>query len=507
MPLRTLESSVPLALNVGGTIPLETSKGGISGWPWWLMTFVLAIAVWHRLDFPDDLDAETPQVHRPTFNRVPPPALRLAEPGDTIDRIAIYLSGLSTVLSLYGLCRTVNRRRVWWAAAAISIAAFWRAANPGPTFDGWYGLGWYAVFNSRTPGVLRAGLIIAAMTLAAIVFRGLAPTQWARTKAADLGQTERSAGLFGTALLFLLLSQFEYPFLEPVGYWPRWAFVIALVAYASALARVLRSFRDTWRTRLQARAWVVASVLAWLGLTAVGIFLTWFHRPLDRLREVVPGKIFISAMPTGRGLEIAQARHHFKTIINLFPENGPLRSPRLPQELSFVAKHGVRYIESPGDVESSDEFMKLTLRIAQDPKCWPILVHCHGCMDRTPAWVGIYRFVVEGRSLREVFQFIEGHRGYRPKASVTLLYNRVLPWLAPRHYEADPTAALLRRCAAGLSDRPLVGAGKERSGVNKNLSGCVRTESPSVSSHPLTELDTAALNARVPSDPPASTLP
>jgi hypothetical protein len=94
----------------------------------------------------------------------------------------------------------------------------------------------------------------------------------------------------------------------------------------------------------------------------------------------------------------------------------------------------------------------MTLRIAQDPNAWPVLIHCHGCMDRSPAWMGIYRFVVQGRPLKEILCEIEGHRGYRPKSSVTLLYNRVLPPRAPDRYAADPTAQLLRRCAAGTAD-------------------------------------------------------
>ncbi len=38
----------------------------------------------------------------------------------------------------------------------------------------------------------------------------------------------------------------------------------------------------------------------WLALVAAGIWLTWYHRPLARLRAVVPGTIYISAMPTAR---------------------------------------------------------------------------------------------------------------------------------------------------------------------------------------------------------------
>src|SRR5262249_50605813 len=200
----------------------------------------------------------------------------------------------------------------------------------------------------------------------------------------------------------------------------------------------------------------VVGLAGWAGLVGGGLGLVWYHRPLERLRAVVPGKIFISAMPTVRGLEIAQRRHRFKTIINLFPEETSQRSPRLPDELRFVAAHDLRYVASPSDPLRSDEFLDWTLALAQDPSAWPILVHCHGCMDRTPAWMGIYRFVVQGRPLDEILKEIERHRGYRPKASVTLLYNRVLRPRARERYEADPTAALLRRCAGGTID-PMVG--------------------------------------------------
>jgi protein tyrosine phosphatase (PTP) superfamily phosphohydrolase (DUF442 family) len=159
-------------------------------------------------------------------------------------------------------------------------------------------------------------------------------------------------------------------------------------------------------------------------------------------------------MPTYRGLAVAQSRHHFKTIINLFPEETPQRSPLLPDELAFARAHGIRYVGSPSDEGVSNAFLDETLRLAQDPAAWPILVHCHGCMDRSPAWMGIYRFVVQGRPLDEILREIEWHRGYRPKASVTLLYNRVLPPRAAERFAKDPTAALLMRCANGERDVP-----------------------------------------------------
>jgi len=96
------------------------------------------------------------------------------------------------------------------------------------------------------------------------------------------------------------------------------------------------------------------------------------------------------------------------------------------------------------------------LALAQDPSAWPILVHCHASMDRSPAWMGLYRFVVQGWPLADALREIERHRGLRPKASVTLLYNRVLPQLAPERSALDPTVPVLRECAAGTAD-PVAG--------------------------------------------------
>ena len=81
----------------------ERSRWGILRfWPWLGLVLAFLMAVWHDIDFPEDVDPEFPAVVRPTFNRRPPPAYRLAEPGDTLDRIAIYTSALGVVISLVG---------------------------------------------------------------------------------------------------------------------------------------------------------------------------------------------------------------------------------------------------------------------------------------------------------------------------------------------------------------------------------------------------------------------
>lgn len=420
--------------------------------PWLILALVFGIAVWHALDFPSDLDGEFPKVTRPTFSLMPPPAYRLAEPGDTLDRVAIYLSAAAVVLSIGGLWVTRAQRGLWGSSLALGAIALWHASTPGPTFDGWHGLGWRVILDPSAPVALRGSLAVAwsALWLAVLV-----PLLRARSEWSSLAATGRAAGinaLLAAGVVFVVLRQFEIPGVEPVGYWPRWSLILGLLAFDLALLKAAAAIPDPRRTRRRTAVALGVSTLGWFALVVGGIALTWYHRPLSRLRTVEPGKIYISAMPTRRGLEVAQQRLHFKTIINLFPEDTPLRSPRLPDELQFAKEHGIHYLGSPSDELASDRFLDETLALARDPKAWPILVHCHGCMDRTPAWMGIYRFVVQGKPLDEILQEIEQHRGSRPKASVTLLYNRVLQPRAPEHYAQDPTAQRLQENAKGTVD-------------------------------------------------------
>src|SRR5207249_334544 len=118
------------------------------GWPWGVLALVASVAVWHAVAFPDDVDEEFPRVVRPTFSRRPPAAYRLAEPGDTIDRVALYAAAAGVVLAATGLvrARTTGRRGgLWVSALGLTLGAMWQAATPGPACDGWHGLGWRAL--------------------------------------------------------------------------------------------------------------------------------------------------------------------------------------------------------------------------------------------------------------------------------------------------------------------------------------------------------------------------
>src|SRR3954468_18381030 len=123
-------------------------------WPWAILALLAGLAAWYVLDFEEDVDPEFPAVARPTFGRFPSPASRRAEPGDTLDRVGIYLAAggmiVASVAAL-GAWRRGDPARPWAGAFAGSLAAFWESANPGPTFDGWHGLGWRAAAVASSP--------------------------------------------------------------------------------------------------------------------------------------------------------------------------------------------------------------------------------------------------------------------------------------------------------------------------------------------------------------------
>ena len=209
--------------------------------PWLILALAVLPAVWHVLDFPEDRDDEYPAVQRPTFSRLPPPAYRLAEPGDTIDRVAIYTSSLAIVLSVTGWVASRKRPGLWPSALGVAVAAFWYGANPGPTFDGWHGLGWRALVQPETPPLLRAALATAALALAGIIARPFI-ARWPHWgELWNQARQRRAALLLVVALILALVRQVEIPGVAPAGYWPRWALVWSLIALNLALVRLLPS--------------------------------------------------------------------------------------------------------------------------------------------------------------------------------------------------------------------------------------------------------------------------
>src|SRR5262249_215866 len=156
----------------------------------------------------------------------------------TIDRVAIYISAAAFVIATlgWGVSRTSGKGNgLWIAAILLSTTAAWHAASPGPTFDGWHGLGWRTIFDSTAPWLVRtsvaaaAGLIVAGVALSVLAQRAELAGAWRSCRA------QRALPLFLVAIVLVMLRQIEFPGAEPQGYWPRWCFVWGLLAFTLGL--------------------------------------------------------------------------------------------------------------------------------------------------------------------------------------------------------------------------------------------------------------------------------
>lgn len=419
-----------------------------------LTVLVLSVAIWHVLDYSNEFDPEYPGLQRDHFSDYAPFAYRIAEPGDTLDLIALYLSaiGFGLILAhrfaLASMSKPASKTPDVLIAGLLAMG-FWTGSAPEPPADGWHGLSYQAIGRAGTPALVRCLLSLFAM---AIVLAVLAPIM----KKGRLLYRETTPIWRALALISVVCAVWRIaglPDPEPWGYWPRWAMIVSLVIADVALANRLVTtgqLADLPRKSKAMRAFAVG--LSVFAIVQGGFYVHWLHWPIPRLKVVVPGRIYASAMPPPSGLALAYSRHRFKTIINLFNEDTPQRHRDYLAEVDFAAKHGIRYVRADASSQGVD-FVRKTLEIARDPDNWPVLVHCHGNMDRTPAWVGIYRFIDLGWSMRDVLAAIERHRGYRPKGGVTVLYDEVLPVLAPDLWEQDPQACQLAEYAREYEKR------------------------------------------------------
>ena len=411
------------------------------------------VAIWHALDFSHDFDPEYPGLNRDHYSSYAPFAYRLAEPGDTLDLVVLYMSaagiGLSAILFMRRDLQHIDSAEVSIRTTIIGfcLAGLWIGSAPDPTPDGWHGLAWQAITRVSTPLATRGALgILAILILTLIIYpisrhsrvlyRKASPGWRALSVLAGLGLCCRIAG---------------WPDPEPWGYWPRWAMIVtqsiilsALITRISELPQLSESNHRKISRRM---AFSTAGLI--LILIQAGFYIHWLHWPIPRFKVVIPGQLYVSAMPPPTGLALANERHHFKTIINLFNEDTPQRHPNFPKEVAYAESHGIRYIRAQGKTYGS-VYVQSTLDEVRKPENWPVLVHCHGNMDRTPAWLGMYRFIDQGWKLADILAAIERHRGYRPKGGTTILYNDVLPALAPDRWASDPVAKRLVANANGI---------------------------------------------------------
>ena len=231
----------------------------------------------------------------------------------------------------------------------VALAAFWYAANPGPTFDGWHGLGWRTRRSTPPrPPAQRVALAVGGLALAALVVWRASGRRRGPGRSSGASAKERGvAGLLVVAAVAdALARQVDVPGVEPVGYWPRWAFVWALVAFAlgpvaAPAAEAGTAGGSAWSSLARRRR------SAGSGWSSAGIGLTWYHRPLDRLRDGRAGQDLHQrdadgARPGGRpGAAPLQDDHQPLPRGHAVPQPPPARRAAVRRE------HGIRYHRQP----------------------------------------------------------------------------------------------------------------------------------------------------------------
>jgi hypothetical protein len=130
-----------------------------------------------------------------------------------------------------------------------------------------------------------------------------------------------------------------------------------------------------------------------------------------RFRIVTPGKLYRSGQFTAGGLRKIIREHGIRTVINLQEEN---TDPYMPEEwlarphvlesdlcrdlgLNYYALFGGEFAGADKTAagkrpEAIDQF----LMILDDPKNYPVLIHCKAGLHRTGRFAAIYRMEYEG---------------------------------------------------------------------------------------------------------------
>ena len=146
-----------------------------------------------------------------------------------------------------------------------------------------------------------------------------------------------------------------------------------------------------------------------LAVLAVGLTVPggWYFGSLPRLfAEVKPGVLYRSGQ--GRPFQFRNAirQNGIKTVICLREVKPGTDTTWLDEETRAVRENGVEFIHwplssnAPPDRRYWVDFLKMT----QDPKRTPLLVHCAQGKHRTGFFVGLYRRVVEGWPLGKTLE-------------------------------------------------------------------------------------------------------
>ncbi len=184
--------------------------------------------------------------------------------------------------------------------------------------------------------------------------------------------------------------------------------------------------RNWWR-------WVLGVLAALLAFGVPTAYYRSQYTNLKRFREVSAGKLYRSGQFTASGFRTIIETHHIRTVINLQEEN---EDPFMPEEwlakphiresdickqygLNYYALFGSETV--PQDDAAAGQRPKVIdhyLKILDDPKNYPILLHCRAGLHRTGCLTAIYRMEFEKRTPAQAIEELRAN-GFGTFASTT----------------------------------------------------------------------------------------
>lgn len=165
--------------------------------------------------------------------------------------------------------------------------------------------------------------------------------------------------------------------------------------------------------------WILGVLVA---LVALGLPLAYYRTVYEnyrRFREVEPNKFYRSGQLTALGFSQMVKQYNIKTVINLQEENNdpymPVvwSGPSKTQESELCRANGIQYYALVGSELVTDAeliagkrpvVIDHFLKILDDPKSYPILLHCKAGLHRTGLLTAIYRMEFQNRSKMDAMQ-------------------------------------------------------------------------------------------------------
>jgi len=155
--------------------------------------------------------------------------------------------------------------------------------------------------------------------------------------------------------------------------------------------------------------WTLGILLALFVTVAPFVYYRISYTYQKRLRVVTPGRFYRSGCMTAVGLETTIKSLGIRTVINLMEESpDPILHPHYfarasVKESDVVTNTGARYVAMTVEYLPRNraqfekpETINRYLAILDEPKNYPVLIHCKAGLHRTGVLVALYRMEYEG---------------------------------------------------------------------------------------------------------------